>query len=652
MSRSCTRKLAVILGFVLAALGGTARAQEPEQPPLSLTGRILFGYADLSESPYGQSGPAATLETTLSGYWRDPRILQFSVKPMVTLGEAVPGTEMGNALTGFSGMAIILQGSPFPLTVSYSRTGSSFDESRSGASANPNQDVLSGAETNLTYSVFDANWIWRFRHLPIVNLNYSDRDYSADLPKAFGGGDDHYLRNFTAQINYSMGGWQAGGWYLRSQSRTTSPDILTQGVQHTYNDTTNLGFDVSRLLPLHSTLSVSANQSKSNFNFDDLESNTTVRTANATLSSQPVERLSTTLQAQYDSNLQASEVQQALAGAGVPGTSPSPVPASTAPLTYLAAPFKITTLSGGAGLRLGYGFSLTGNAGESHSENSGTLTRWGAGPGYQHKWRSGWISANYSYSHLATRTEVVSANATAGVVNTGSGTAPYSLFSEVINANTGSMNLGQDLPWQFKLVTSAHVSEGAEKDNGVPYPNHDYGGFASVVRPVGEWTLTGSFNLENNAANHELLYNRSTAKGISLGAGYRGLNLSAGYQYGSGLAIQMGNSLLFVTSPVVVSPLLGIPTMSSSSGATLTGSYRSRRGRLTVMGYAERFSYTTDHLPATEFSLINLHVSYKLRRLRLIGGYTRQSQLFRVGPLGTYETRLMYFQIERVFRLY
>jgi len=71
-----------------------------------------------------------------------------------------------------------------------------------------------------------------------------------------------------------------------------------------------------------------------------------------------------------------------------------------------------------------------------------------------------------------------------------------------------------------------------------------------------------------------------------------------------------------------------------------------------VMGYAERFSYTTDHLPATEFSLINLHVSYKLRRLRLIGGYTRQSQLFRVGPLGTYETRLMYFQIERVFRLY
>ncbi len=643
MSRSCTRKLAAILGFVLAAIGGRAWAQEPEQPPLALTGRILFGAADLKEGASSESGPAVTLESDLAGYWRDPRILQFSVKPMVTLGEAVPGTEMGNALTGFSGVGIILQGSPAPLTISYSRTGSSLDESRSGASANPNQDVLSGAETDLKYSVFDVNWIWRFKHLPIVNLNYSDRDYSADLPKAFGGGDDHDLRNFTAQMNYSMGGWQAGGWYQRSQSTETSPDILTQGMQHTYNDTTNLGFDVSRLLPLHSTLGVSANQSKSNFNLADLESNTTVRTANATLSSRPVERLSTTLQAQYDSNLQASEVQQALAGAGVPGSSPSPAPASTVPLTYLAAPFKLWTLSEGAGLRLGYGFSLTGNAGEGHSENSGTLTRWGGGPGYQHKWSSGWISANYSYSHLATQTEVVSA---------GSGTAPYSLFSEVIDANTGSMNLGQNLPWQLKLATSAHVSGGTEKDNGVPYPYHDYGGYASVVRPVGGWTLTASFNLENYAANHELLYNQSSAKGISLGAGYSGLNLSAGYQYGSGLAIQMGNSLLFVTSPLVVSPVLGIPTLSSTSGTTVTGSYRSRRGRLEVMGYAERFSYTTDHLPATEFSLINLHVSYKLRRLRLIAGYTRQSQLLSVGPLGTYETRLMYFQIERVFRLY
>ncbi len=649
MSRSYTRKLAAILGFVLAAMGGRAWAQETQQP-LALTGRILFGVADYTGGAISEGGPDATLEANLAGYWRDPRILQFSVKPTVTLGEAVPGTEMGNAMTGFSGVGIILQGSSFPLTVSYSRTGSSFDESSSGAPANPNQDVLSGAETDLRYSVFDVNWIWRFRHLPIVNLNYSDRDYSADLPKAFEGGDDHDLRNFTAQMNYSLGGWQAGSWYQRSKATTTSPDILTQGIEHTYNDTTNLGFDVSRLLPLHSTLGLSANESKSSFNLadsesntNDLESNTTVRTASATLSSQPVERLSTTLQAQYDSNLQASEVQQALAGANPPGTSPSPAPVSPAPLTYLAAPFKITTLSGGAGLRLDYGFSLTGNAGESHSENSGTLTRWGAGPSYQHKWRSGWISANYSYSHLTSQMEVV---------GPGSGTAPYSLYSEAIDANTGSMNLGQELPWQLKLATSAHVSEGTEKDNGVPYPNHDYGGYASVVRPVGGWTLTASFNLENNAANHQLLYNQTTAKGISFGAGYRGLNLAAGYQYGSGLAIQMGNSLLFVTSPVVISPLLGIPTMSSTSGATLTGSYRSRRGRLEVMGYAERFSYTTDHLPTTEFSSVNLHVSYKLRRLRLIGGYTRQSQLLSVGPLGTYETRLMYFQIERIFRLY
>ena len=51
---------------------------------------MVFGYADLQQNPYSESGPDATLEADFSGYWRDPRILEFAVKPIVTLGEAVP----------------------------------------------------------------------------------------------------------------------------------------------------------------------------------------------------------------------------------------------------------------------------------------------------------------------------------------------------------------------------------------------------------------------------------------------------------------------------------------------------------------------------------------------------------------------------------
>jgi len=650
MNRSGARKLAAILGFVLAAMGETAWAQSEQ--PLNLTGRILFGYASLSQPPYNESGPSATMEGDFSGYWRDPRILEFDVKPVVTLGQAVPGTESGNALTGGSATALILQGSSFPLTLSYSRTGSSLGEGYRSSATNPSQDVLSGAESKTTTTVFDAHQMLRFNGWPTVSLDYRDTDYNSALPEGLGGEDDHTLHDFTAHINYKEGGWLFAGRYQRSQYTTTAPDILTGTVQNDNGTTSDLGFTVSRMLPLHSTFAVSADDTKSNFSIDGSETNLSARTANVTLSGQPVDRLSSTLQMQYTSNLQASEVQQALAGAGVPGTSTSPA-AATTPLTYLAAPYHVLSFNWGAAYRLGHGFTLNGNVGDSYSSpGSGTSTQWGAGLAYNRKWRSGWFSTSYSHSHYSTSVEVLNETSATGTSNTSQGPDTYSVFSQDLSLETGAVDLTQSLPRQFRLATSAHVSEGTLHEEGLPYPYHDYGGLVSLTHPVGQWTLTGSFSLEEIAANEPSIYNQSRSESASFGAAIRGLSLSGGYQYGSGLALQVGSSLLFVSNPQAVSPVLGIPVLSSTSGTNLNGSYRSRRGRLIVNGYWYRFNYTTDHLPTTSYDLFNLRASYKLRRLRLIAGFMKQSQVLGLGQSNIYNTNLKYFQIERVFRLY
>lgn len=657
MSRSCAKKWAAILGFGLAAMGARAWAQEPEQPQLSLTGRILFGYGDLSEGASSTRGPSATLETTLSGYWRDPRILQFSVKPMVSLGEAVPGTEMGNALTGITALGLILQGSSFPLSLSYSRSGSSAGEDYRSNVTNPGQDVLSGAEYKVTNSMFAANWLLRFKDLPTVNLHYTDSDFSAGLPPAFGGEDHYDMRDFSAHIDYKVLGWQLGGRYQHSQVTTRAPDILTSDVQDDNTNTSDVGFDASRFLPLHSTAVVNFDQTQSEFHFDSAGTNLTARSADASLVAQPVKRLSTSLQVLYTSNLQASEVQQALAGAGVPGVggspaSSGPAPASTVSLTYLAAPYSMLSVSGGAGLQLGHGFSLNGSVGENHtSPDSGTSTQWSAGLGYSRKWRSGWLSTGYSHSDTSTQVEVLSENANSGAGNTTQSTAPYSLFFQDTDVNTGTVNLSQFLPDQFKLATSAHLSKGTIKYDGIPYPYHDYGGLASLDRPVGQWTLSGGFSLEEMAANEPSIYDRSRTESVFLGAGHGGLNLSAGYKYGSGLALQMGTGLIFVNNPQIFNPVLGPAVLSSTRGTTLLGSYRSRSGRLALQGYLYRFNYTTDQTPATAFNMFNLHGSYKLRRLRLIAGYMKQTQMLGVSP-SSFTTRLVFFQVERVFRLY
>jgi len=647
MRRSGAREWAAVLGFVLAAVGGTAWAQAPEQP-LNVTGRLLFGYGDLSQNSYTESGPASTLETDFSGFWRDPRILEFDVKPMVTVGVPVPGTDMGSPVTGFSAMGTFLGGSEFPLSLSYSRFSSPLGNYYTGGTG----DVLNGAEGKTINSTFEVQWRLRFKHWPTVSLEYRDTDYNSDLPQALGGEEDRSLNQFTAHINYIQGGWVFAGRYQRSQFTTTTPDIVTGGVENENGTTSDLGFTASRSLPLHSSLGVNADQSKSDFSANGLDTDLTARTANVILTSRPLDRLYTTVQMQYSSNLQASEVQQALAGAGVPGASASPTSVSTGPFTYLEAPYKVLNFNGTGSFRLGHGLSVNGSAGESQtSPGSGTSTQWSAGLTYNRKWHSGWFTTSYSYSRLTTEAEVLNEIASAGTLNAPQSTDTYSLFSQVLDLNSVAGSLTENLPDQFRLSTSAQVSEGTLQENGVPYPYHSYGGLASLTRPVGQWTLTASFNLNETAAYDPLTYNQSTAKAVTFGAAYKGLNVSGGYQYGSGLAEQIGSSVVYVNNPQAVSPVLGIPILSSTSGTILNGNYRSRRGRLMLTGYFFRFHYTADNVANTEYNLFNLHASYKLRRLRLIAGYVKNSQSMGAASSGLYENRLMFFEVERVFRL-
>ena len=645
-------RASAIVGIVLMAMAGTAWAQTPEQQPLALTGRVLFGAGDYSANNVSEVGPAGAAGGDLSGYWRNPGIFGFELQPMVAISNGVSGTPLGNEMTSVFATGLILQGSQLPLNISYSRTSSALEQSANGT-APQGQGVLSGVATNPTSSVFNVNWLLRFTHFPVVNLTYRGSDINSPLPADFGGNDDSTLHTFNAQANYTYRGWGIGSWYQRALAKTTSPDILTGSMQSEDDETADFGVTVSKLLPLQSTLGVEADRSQANSTFDGSQTNTSVDMANASLTSHPLEKLSTTLQAQYTSNLQVSEIQQALSGAGVSGTTSSGGSSSSSvPISYLATPFSELTINASAGYELPHGLTITGMAGESHSPNSGSSTQWSVSPGYHRKWRTGWLSANYSYNSMTSQLNVLSENPTTGAASTSEGTTAYTLFSETMYANMGTVSVTERLPDQFKLVTSAHASKGTITEDGIPYPDHDYGGFATVSRPVGEWKLTGSFILDRNTADQQLIYNQTSSESYSLSAAFRRLSLSAGRAYGSGLALQVGNNLVWVTSPVVVSSLLGTPVLSNSTGTTVSASYQSQRSRLSMYGNWGRFNYTTNNQLASAYTVLNLYATYKLRRLRLIAGYTKQSQTFGTGSSGAYDTTMMYFQVERAFRVF
>jgi hypothetical protein len=640
MNRGGLKTYLVIIAMLIA-VAATSRAQQSEMAKLSLTSRVIFGYGDYRQGDYVNSGPSATIDADLNGYWHDPRILQFAFRPTITMGSIVPGTEMGNPLTGFSAVGIFMQGSSFPLTVAYSRDVSSLEQSGYQGSQNPG--LLSGISLGTTNTIFDANWTLRFRHLPVVSLEYRDSSYNSDLPKEFVTGIDRNLKHFGAHIQYKFAGWQTAAWYQRTRSNIVNPNLLQGGIESDQNRINDYGFNVSRLLPLHSTLGVSGDKSESTFTYDGQQTNIKVENANAFLSSQPLTRLTTSLQVQYTSNMQGYQLQQALAGAGVPvGGTPSGNGSS--PLVYLSAPFSTTTVGGGIGYRLGHGFSFSGSAGAGRSSHQGDMIRWGAGPSYQHSWRTGSITTSYFYNYFDTQTQIVN------YLNSQAGS--YMFFYQTVGSNTGSVNLNQTLPARFKLTANTHVGVGTLRENGIQYPNHDYGGLASLEHPAGDWTFTGSVNVEKNDADHALIYNESTAKAFSLTAAHHGLNVSATRSYGDGLALQLGDSLVYINNPGVITPVIGIPVLSNTSGTSLVGSYRTKSGRLVVTGNFGHFNYETAGLLTNQNTFVNLRASYQLRRLRLVAGFIDNSQQLAANALGNFKTRVFYFQVERVFRIF
>jgi hypothetical protein len=651
---SLARITLAVAGMVLAAMVGTVWAQDYDQPQkYSLTGNVIFGYAGYSGPNQNEGGPALSVSANMAGYWRDPRILQYEVEPIWNIGAYAPETGINGPMKGISASAVFLKGSPFPLSISYTRDTSTLSQSSGLAT-----DVLRGAENNTTSEVFNVIWELRFKHFPVVNINYRDTDYSAGLPTASGGSkENNDVRDLIGQADYTYRGWRILGLYQHITTNISFPDMVS-GSPQSESDTSNTeGVTVSTALPLNSSLGASASHSTSDYNVSGIETDTKVTMANASFASQPVSNFNTLLTAQYTSNVQAFELQQALSGAGVTGgTSSAPVSStttSTLPLNALAAPLELLTITASAAYRLGHGFSLNGSAEDSHESISGstTSTLWSLGPAYQRNWHSGWLVA--SFSHSSQVSNVVNESSTTGVTSTTENTASTILTSLDSSTNTGAVNLVQTLRGQFKLSTTAHATFGTNTSDGVAYPNHDYGGIATLARPVGAWTLTGSLTMDKNANDFEAIYNATSSEAVSFTAAYHHLNVSVGQQFGSGLALQSGTSVIFVSSPALVGPLLGPSLMSSTNGTNVQGSYSSQKGRLHVLANWSRFTYTSNlsKTPTTEYNIVNLFASYRLRLLRVLGGYDSQSQSFG-NSSGDSEVRVIYFGIERDFRIF
>jgi hypothetical protein len=623
-----TRQFWVSLAVALVLwLSSSAFAQQEEIGPLNLSGNLGFGYSSLSAPGISNSSPIMTGDADLLGYWKDPRILVYDFSPFLSEGNSVTSaSDLVNRGSGFTASSTFMGGSPFPVTITYSRLWQDFPGFTT--TGNP----LSGAATSFASSDLGLDWGVYWGKLPPITFHYGTGSNDTELPSALGGRSDVHTNIFTVGSHDAFAGWNLDGGYSRSNLNATRIDLTTPGqLLPEDSHSEDLHGSAQRKLPLQSQLTFLGGQRQWDDNTADIESNSSYDYVRALATSQPLSRLNLNFNAGYTTNETAAAIQQLL-GQG------SPVPTSTF-LSQSLLSGRTVDYGGGGQFTLPRGFSIGGDVSAGTFTNSLTgnegLFSWDASLNYIHTMGpTGALTASYTYQDAQTD----GASGTTHTLRAG--------FSKMVQHN---VQLGGTVHYDQSVFTNVvPLSPGTESTA------HGYGLRFNGGTPLrGSWKLAGDFEYDNHITTFPLNVTVNT-KAFGVRAESNSLQLALRRSYHSGLALQVGNSLIFVPNPenALQSPLASILSQNSNVQTTFIGTFRPGRKRLSVTGTYNRFGYDNKGLHITDATLIDAAVSYRLRRLTLQTGYLySNSQVFTIGT-PAFHRREIYFEVLRHFRLF
>lgn len=624
-----TRQIWVLLavGLVLT-MSSSAVAQQEEIGPINLSGNLGFGYSSLNAPGISNSSPIVTGDADLLGYWRDPRILLYDFSPFLSEGNSVTNaSDLVNRGNGFTASSTLMGGSPFPVTITYARQWQDFP----GVSTTGN--LLSGVATSFASSDLGIDWGIYLRRLPPVSFHYGTGSNDTELPNTLGGHSEVHTNVFSVNSHDSFAGWNLDGGYSRNNLDATRVDFTNPGQLLPENaHSEDLHGSAQRNLPLRSRLTFIGGQRQWDDNTTDVQSDSNYDYVRALGTSQPINRLNLNFNAGYTTNETAAAIQQVL------GQGSNSVPAASL-LDQTFASGRTVDYGGGGQFTLPRGFSVGGDvsAGTFSNAFSGNqdLFSWDASLNYMHNLgRTGSLTASYTYQDAQTD----GSSSTTRTARAG--------FSKLLQR---SIQLGASVHYDQSFFTNV-----VPLLPSVESPGHGYGFRVNAGAPLrGSWKISGDFELDNHVTAFPLNVTVNS-KALGVRADSNSWQLMMRRSYHDGLALQVGNGLVFITNPesALQSPLASVLSQNSNVQTTFMGTFRPGRKRLSVSGTYNRFGYDNRGLHITNATLIDATVSYRLRRLTLQTGYLySNSQVFTIGT-PAFHRREIYFEVLRHFRLF
>jgi hypothetical protein len=588
-----TRLAASIVGLLLVIVIPVARAQVQIGDNLQMKagGLLTVGYqGDYGDDIQSSHGLNFGLNGNVSGSYYNPNFLSFDFTPYYNQSQANSNFQSLTGASGFTGTANLFTGSHFPGSVSYRD-----DYNSTGTFGLVGQPDFT---THGHGQGFGIGWSALVPGLPTLSASYSQGSgsgtvYGTDQET----GSDTKL--FNVRSSYAIEGFRLNGFYDHNTLHSTYPEFLA-GEQESVSDTAghDFGFGANRNLPINGSFYVNYTRSEATTDFQGQADNTTnyttsTETSGATI--RPLQKLSLFANESYTDNL-SGYFNQNLINTGTVQT----------PFNF-GSGSRSFTVGGGATYQFTNYLSTQAQAtyyDQYYFDKSYTGT---------------YITGTVNYARRLFDMFTFSASVVQESNGQGSNSVGFvgnvNYFRRIKRWETsGSFSYAQNV--QSILVT---------------YTSSYYNYNARLHRRFGHGlTWIASFNGSHSGLTNQPGSNNDS-KSYSTSFSMRRFTLTGNYTQAS------GNSILTNAGLVPLPPTPGVPASdliiyngdSYGGGLSATPLRRLTLSATYSRALSNTLSNTTNSHNNTE--IFNAQMQYHLRRIGLLGGFTRFTQSISAG---------------------
>jgi hypothetical protein len=582
MGDAKTKRLWRVMLVLLLLSAGAAAQVEYGDLSMNLNGALGVGYGG-SFGSYGASNHSLNFNGygNLSGFYYNPRFLSFNVLPYYSRSQNNSASQSIFDSSGVTATVNLFNGSKFPGWVSYGKT---FNGSNDFGIPGVTGLTTEGSSQNfgVGWSAFVPNW-------PTLSASFMTSSNNSTLLGTTGA-TDSASKSFNLTSNYTFAGWRLDGNINHQTMDLTIPEFFAPISNTSSSSSMTYGISASHSLPLSG--SFGASWMRSSFSSEGTgRSDGTTNTLNALAVVSPTPKLTVTGDFRYITNVLGAFQENIVGPIGVPII---PLDNSSHSMSFGSS----------ASYALGHGFTMRGYInhrqqfyyGEDISDTifGGTLNYNYARPLF------GLLS--FSFGMLDTANE--QGNNGVGMVASVSMNRRFGSWDTSLD-----FSYAQDVQTLLALYTTSSMT---------------YGG--TVRRKVNNntyWTATA------RAAHSALTQQEgegNSSYNFTTGLSWRKYSVTGGYATSAGTTVLGASGLL---TPVPGVGILPDNIVLFNGRAYSVTASMSPLKKLAIYGsYANATSdidsYSVFSMNKTE--MVNGRLEYRLRKLSVIGGFTRYRQ--------------------------